>query len=154
MSLKGIFPQIQSNVKCRVIGAAQAGHKQGGGRVIGMRLQLLSRPILASHIEAVRPQTYHSFVRLVFSLRASRQTLQSFPAPTKTHLRIKHQHFVGMPTQRTSHQARGVRNLVLEPNVVTSALKMETACFFETLVSICESTRRHNPEQQHCRILD
>jgi hypothetical protein len=26
---------------------------------------------------------------------------------------------------------------------------METLCFFETLVSTYESTRRHNPEQQH-----
>jgi hypothetical protein len=33
--------------------------------------------------------------------------------------------------------------------VATSALKMETVCFSETLVSIYESTRRNNPEQQH-----
>jgi hypothetical protein len=32
-------------------------------------------------------------------------------------------------------------------------MKMETVCFSETLVSTYESTRRHNPEQQHhhCR---
>jgi hypothetical protein len=28
-------------------------------------------------------------------------------------------------------------------------LKMETVCFSETLVFIYESTRRHNPEEQH-----
>jgi hypothetical protein len=30
----------------------------------------------------------------------------------------------------------------------SSALKMETACFSETLVSTYESTGRHNPEEQ------
>jgi hypothetical protein len=29
------------------------------------------------------------------------------------------------------------------------ALNMETVYFSETFVSICESTRRHNPEEQH-----
>jgi hypothetical protein len=32
---------------------------------------------------------------------------------------------------------------------VTSALKMEKVYFSETLVSTYESTRRHNPEEQH-----
>jgi hypothetical protein len=31
----------------------------------------------------------------------------------------------------------------------TTALKMETICFLETLVSTYKSTRRHNPEEQH-----
>jgi hypothetical protein len=32
-------------------------------------------------------------------------------------------------------------------DVTPWALKMETVCFSETLVSTYESTRRHNPEQ-------
>jgi hypothetical protein len=35
------------------------------------------------------------------------------------------------------------------PSTVTSYLKIETLCFSETLVSACEFTRRHNPEEQH-----
>jgi hypothetical protein len=35
---------------------------------------------------------------------------------------------------------------------VDGALKMETVCFSKTLVSACESTQRHNPEQQHCQV--
>jgi hypothetical protein len=31
----------------------------------------------------------------------------------------------------------------------TSALKMETVCSSETLISTRESTQRHNPEEQH-----
>jgi hypothetical protein len=34
----------------------------------------------------------------------------------------------------------------------SSALKMETVCFHETLLSANESTRRHVPEQQHGRL--
>jgi hypothetical protein len=33
-----------------------------------------------------------------------------------------------------------------------SALKMETACFSETLVSTYKSTQRYNPEEQHRHI--
>jgi hypothetical protein len=33
--------------------------------------------------------------------------------------------------------------------VLASTLKMETACFFETLASTGESTRRQNPEEEH-----
>jgi hypothetical protein len=32
-------------------------------------------------------------------------------------------------------------------------MKIETVCFSETLVSTCESTRRHNPEQQHRQVM-
>jgi hypothetical protein len=35
------------------------------------------------------------------------------------------------------------------PNIATSALKMETVCFSETLASTDESTRRLNPEEHH-----
>jgi hypothetical protein len=31
----------------------------------------------------------------------------------------------------------------------SAALKMETVCFSETLMSIYESTRRHDPEKEH-----
>jgi hypothetical protein len=34
-------------------------------------------------------------------------------------------------------------------SIATSALKMETVCFSETLASIDEYTRRQNQEQQH-----
>jgi hypothetical protein len=30
-------------------------------------------------------------------------------------------------------------------------LRMETVCFSETLISTYESTRRHNPEDEHCQ---
>jgi hypothetical protein len=32
-------------------------------------------------------------------------------------------------------------------SILWSSLKMEAVCSPETLVRICESTRRHNPEQ-------
>jgi hypothetical protein len=34
------------------------------------------------------------------------------------------------------------------PRIATSALKMGTVCFSETLASTDESARRHNPEEQ------
>jgi hypothetical protein len=34
-------------------------------------------------------------------------------------------------------------------SIVTSALKMETVCFSETLASTDESIRRQNPEEHH-----
>jgi hypothetical protein len=41
---------------------------------------------------------------------------------------------------------------VMTPYRFTSALKMETVCFSETLVSTCQSTRRQNSEEQHCKL--
>jgi hypothetical protein len=45
------------------------------------------------------------------------------------------------------HPSRPMQ-IPLIPNITTSALKMETLYFSETLVSTYESTWRQNPEQQ------
>jgi hypothetical protein len=43
-----------------------------------------------------------------------------------------------------------IRSL-LPPSSPSSAVKMETVCFSDALVSTYESTRRHNPEEVHRR---
>jgi hypothetical protein len=50
-----------------------------------------------------------------------------------------------------SEQTSGIYNFTFACVLllVCDTLKMETTCFSETLVSTYESTRRHNPEQQH-----
>jgi hypothetical protein len=42
---------------------------------------------------------------------------------------------------------------MLGPSITTSALKMETVCFSEALVTTDESARRQNPEEQHQQVL-
>jgi hypothetical protein len=67
------------------------------------------------------------------ALREQTVKLKKKPKQTDTHYRVTYH-----STRKRSTQA--------------SALKMETACFSRTLVSIFESTRRHNPEQhRHTR---
>jgi hypothetical protein len=44
---------------------------------------------------------------------------------------------------------RGRKGLHPFPSIATSAMKMETVSFSETLASTYASTRRQNPEEQH-----
>jgi hypothetical protein len=61
---------------------------------------------------------------------------------------LSHRLFGGTP-RKISVRTAGVRTRILSPSsrLKNSALKMETVCFSETLVSTYESTRRYNAEQ-------
>jgi hypothetical protein len=52
------------------------------------------------------------------------------------------------PSMRYSTQ-----NSVFVSYVTITALKMETICFSETMVPTYESTRRHNPEEEHRQLV-
>jgi hypothetical protein len=63
--------------------------------------------------------------------------------------------YVGLEEEKAEEMGQSAfppSNPVLIPplsSIATSALKMETVCFSETLASNYDSTRRQNPEPRH-----
>jgi hypothetical protein len=57
---------------------------------------------------------------------------------------------LGCNAMWTCTHIRKFRRNILPPS---SGLKLETVCFFETLVSTYKSTLRYNPEDQHLQLI-